>query len=109
MRALIFIRSGVSGVVLLLMGAVALADPPSCGTAQTLCCNSFASQVPAGVAALLLPLGINISSVTSPIGLECVAIDLMGPNGDSCTTQILCCTNVLIPGIIAEGCSPLPI
>ncbi|EIN06927.1 fungal hydrophobin [Punctularia strigosozonata HHB-11173 SS5] len=84
----------------------------SCDTGSIQCCDSTTTTSDPVTSLLLGLLGIVVSGVDIPIGLNCSPISVVGVGGNSCSASPVCCTNTdnakgLLSGLIGIGCVPV--
>ncbi|KAF8054235.1 hydrophobin-251 [Lyophyllum atratum] len=78
-----------------------------CNTGDIQCCNSVQSADDQSIAGLLGFLGIALQGLTGQVGVTCNPISVIGIDGNSCTSQPVCCTDNSFNGVVALGCTPL--
>ncbi|KAF5325853.1 hypothetical protein D9611_000538 [Ephemerocybe angulata] len=81
--------------------------PASQCTGPIQCCNSVQSAGAPAVATIL-GLGINVG-LNVMVGLTCSPLSIFGIGENSCTGEIVCCTNNSFGGLIAIGCTVVDI
>ncbi|KAI0330322.1 fungal hydrophobin [Cubamyces sp. BRFM 1775] len=80
----------------------------SCSTGPVQCCNSVESSNSAAASLLLGLLGIVLGDITGLIGLDCSPINVVGVgSGNACSSNVVCCTNNNVGGLISIGCLPI--
>ncbi|KAF8986972.1 fungal hydrophobin-domain-containing protein [Cyathus striatus] len=78
------------------------------GTTGSLqCCDSTGTASDASISKLLGLLGVVVQDITALVGVTCSPISVVGVSGNSCTAQLVCCTNNSFNGVVALGCSPV--
>ncbi|THH00063.1 hypothetical protein EW145_g7141 [Phellinidium pouzarii] len=83
-------------------------DSSSCSTGTVSCCNSVTPVDSSGAALISGLLGIVLGDINVPIGLNCIAVPIIGV-ADSCSAEAACCSNINNEGLIPIGidCSPI--
>ncbi|GJE92441.1 hydrophobin family protein [Phanerochaete sordida] len=80
----------------------------TCSSGPVQCCNSITNSNDASVTSLLGLLGIVLEGVTSLIGLGCSPISVVGVGaGSACSSNVVCCENNAVGGLISIGCIPI--
>ncbi|KAI0646332.1 fungal hydrophobin [Trametes meyenii] len=95
----------------LLAAAMPGGSPPgagSCSTGPVQCCNSAVEANSASGNLLLGLLGIVLGDLTGLIGLNCSPLSVIGVgSGNACSSNVVCCTNNNVGGLISIGCAPI--
>ncbi|KAI0764927.1 hydrophobin [Fomes fomentarius] len=101
----------VAAISLLALPLFASATPlrrGSCNTGEMQCCNSVHESNETAISTLLGLLGLDVSSITGQVGLQCSGISAVGLGGNSaCSAQPVCCQNNNVGGLISVGCVPI--
>ncbi|RPD65509.1 fungal hydrophobin [Lentinus tigrinus ALCF2SS1-7] len=96
---------------LLALPLLAAASPlrrGDCSTGEVQCCNSVHDSNENAISVLLGLLGIDLSSVTGQVGLQCSGISGVGVGGgNACSSNTVCCQNNNVGGLISIGCAPI--
>lgn len=79
----------------------------TCATGPIQCCNSLMETNPTTLAQLGGLLGIALPDLGGYIGLSCSPMSILGPGGNSCSAQPVCCANNSFGGLISLGCVPV--
>ncbi|KAJ8487052.1 hypothetical protein ONZ51_g4461 [Trametes cubensis] len=79
----------------------------SCSTGPIQCCNSVESASDPVGSLLLGLLGIVVQGVDVLLGLDCSPISVIGVGGGNCNTNVVCCQNNNVGGLISIGCVPV--
>ncbi|KAI0674334.1 fungal hydrophobin-domain-containing protein [Trametes maxima] len=80
----------------------------SCNTGPIQCCNQITDSHDEQFAPLFALLGLDLNSVTAPIGLNCSPITVIGAAaGGRCKQEPVCCENNAYGGLISLGCAPI--
>ncbi|KAI1798185.1 fungal hydrophobin [Ganoderma leucocontextum] len=80
----------------------------SCSTGPVQCCNSVGTTNDAGFGAILGLLGIVLEGVDGLLGLGCSPITVVGVgSGNACSSNVVCCQNNNVGGLISIGCIPI--
>ncbi|KAI0674335.1 fungal hydrophobin-domain-containing protein [Trametes maxima] len=80
----------------------------TCSTGPVQCCNSVTSSSDASVSGLLGLLGVVLGGVESLVGLGCSPISVVGVgSGNACSSNVVCCQNNAVGGLISVGCLPI--
>ncbi|KAA1470763.1 fungal hydrophobin [Dentipellis sp. KUC8613] len=84
-------------------------EPASeCSTAPVQCCDSVQSASSPAAASLLASLGVVLQDLTTPIGITCSPISVVGVgSGATCSASPVCCDNNNFNGVVALGCVPV--
>ncbi|KAJ7587124.1 hydrophobin 2 [Mycena floridula] len=94
--------------ITLALATLAVATPTSRTTAPsgTECCSSVQDASSPGVVTILKGLGIDASSITAQVGLDCSPITVIGAGGACSGTTVTCQDNSHSP-LISLGCVPV--
>ncbi|KAI9063611.1 fungal hydrophobin [Trametes sanguinea] len=80
----------------------------TCSTGDIQCCNSVESASSPGGSLLLGLLGIVVEGVDVLLGLNCSPLDVIGVgSGGNCNSNVVCCQNNNLGGLISIGCVPI--
>ncbi|KAI0764930.1 fungal hydrophobin-domain-containing protein [Fomes fomentarius] len=79
----------------------------SCSTGPVQCCTSTESASSPSGTALLGLLGIVVQGVDVLLGLGCSPISVIGVGGSTCSSNVVCCQNNAVGGLISIGCVPI--
>ncbi|PIL27535.1 hypothetical protein GSI_10686 [Ganoderma sinense ZZ0214-1] len=80
----------------------------TCSTGPVQCCNSVGTANDAGFGAILGLLGIVLQGVEGLLGLGCSPITVVGVgSGNACSSNVVCCQNNNVGGLISIGCIPI--
>ncbi|KAF8438380.1 fungal hydrophobin [Boletus edulis BED1] len=82
----------------LLASASHLEARTTCNSGSVNCCNSVQTV------AVLAQVDVVAST---PLGLTCNPISVIGVGGNSCSQQTVCCENNSFNGVVAVGCTPI--
>ncbi|OCH85440.1 fungal hydrophobin [Obba rivulosa] len=79
----------------------------TCSTGSVQCCNSVQSAS-SGLGSLLLGLlGIVVEGVDVLLGVDCSPITVIGVGGGNCNSNVVCCEDNAVGGLISIGCLPI--
>ncbi|KAM5545795.1 hypothetical protein V8D89_000833 [Ganoderma adspersum] len=68
------------------------AGSTSCSTGSIQCCESVQAASSPAAASLLASIGVVVQDVTTPIGITCSPISVIGVGGsDACSADTVCC------------------
>ncbi|KAI0656172.1 fungal hydrophobin [Cubamyces menziesii] len=82
----------------------------TCSTAPIQCCQSVEPASSATAANLLKSIGVVVQDLTTPIGITCSPINVVGVgSGDACSANTVCCENNSFGGLVAIGCLPVSV
>ncbi|KAH9919989.1 fungal hydrophobin [Epithele typhae] len=84
--------------------APASAPTDACSTGPVQCCNSVGSANDPAFGLLLGLLGIVVDGVDVLLGVDCSPIKVVGLGGGSCDSNVVCCENNNVGGLISIGC-----
>ncbi|KAI0371979.1 fungal hydrophobin [Pilatotrama ljubarskyi] len=80
----------------------------ACSTGPIQCCNSVESAGSAAGSLLLGLLGIVVEGVDVLLGINCSPITVIGVGGSgACSSNVVCCENNNVGGLISIGCVPV--
>ncbi|OJT07160.1 Fruiting body protein SC3 [Trametes pubescens] len=82
-------------------------DSSSCDTGPIQCCASTPSAGSAEGAAILGLLGLVVQGVDVLLGLGCSPISVIGVGGGECDSNVVCCEDNAVGGLISIGCLPV--
>ncbi|OCH93168.1 fungal hydrophobin [Obba rivulosa] len=107
--------SSVASLSVLAMPLLAVATPlelatrQTCSTGSIQCCESVESATSGGLVATLLGLlGIVVGDITGQVGLTCSPITVIGVGtGNECSSNVVCCSDNALGGLISIGCLPI--
>ncbi|EMD31832.1 hypothetical protein CERSUDRAFT_88700 [Gelatoporia subvermispora B] len=78
-----------------------------CSTGSVQCCESTESAN-SGLGGLLLGLlGIVVEGVDVLLGVNCSPISVIGVGGGNCNSNVVCCQDNAVGGLISIGCIPI--
>ncbi|KAL7284177.1 hypothetical protein ACG7TL_001459 [Trametes sanguinea] len=101
----------VSALAVLALPLLAAANPVrrdgNCNTGSMQCCNSVHETNENAVSVLLSLLGLDASSLTGQVGIQCSGISGVGAGQSSCQASPVCCENNNVGGLISIGCVPI--
>ncbi|EMD36632.1 hypothetical protein CERSUDRAFT_115663 [Gelatoporia subvermispora B] len=88
---------------------VELAARQTCSTGSAQCCESVQSAESGGLVATLLGLlGVVVGDITGQVGLTCSPITVVGVGSSgSCNSNVVCCSDNALGGLISIGCLPI--
>ncbi|OCH93160.1 fungal hydrophobin [Obba rivulosa] len=79
-----------------------------CSTGDLQCCEQVESADSLAGSLLLGLLGIILKDVTLLIGATCSPITVIGIGGSSaCSSNVVCCSDNAVGGLISIGCVPV--
>ncbi|EIW55691.1 fungal hydrophobin [Trametes versicolor FP-101664 SS1] len=79
-----------------------------CSTGNVQCCQSVGGADDHVIGALLGLLGVVVDAVDVVLGLQCSPIKIVGLGTDkACSSNVVCCENNSIGGLISIGCIPI--
>ncbi|EMD36431.1 hypothetical protein CERSUDRAFT_115442 [Gelatoporia subvermispora B] len=80
-----------------------------CSTGSAQCCESVQSATSEGIVATLLGLlDIVAGDITGQVGLTCSPITVIGVgSGGECNSNVVCCSDNALGGLISIGCLPI--
>ncbi|KAI0682241.1 fungal hydrophobin [Earliella scabrosa] len=79
-----------------------------CSTGDLQCCKSIGSAADPLIGTILGLLDIVVQGVDALLGLECSPIKIVGlGGGGACSSNVVCCENNSIGGLISIGCIPI--
>ncbi|KAG6374173.1 fungal hydrophobin [Boletus reticuloceps] len=95
----------------LLASASHLEARTTCNSGSVNCCNSvqtYKEAVNKPEFSFLKTVLAQVDVVAStPLGLTCNPISVIGVGGNSCSQQTVCCDNNNFNGVVAVGCTPI--
>ncbi|KZT30286.1 fungal hydrophobin [Neolentinus lepideus HHB14362 ss-1] len=90
--------------------AAAKSGAGSCNTGPFQCCDTFQKASGPIASKELAALGIDLQDPNVLVGITCRPLNVIGAGeGDSCSTDPVCCKNNNYGGAIAIGCAPVPL
>ncbi|KAL7284179.1 hypothetical protein ACG7TL_001461 [Trametes sanguinea] len=76
-----------------------------CSTGSLQCCQSVGKANDPVIGLLLGLLGVVVDSVDALLGVQCSPIKIVGLGiDDACSSNVVCCENNNIGGLISIGC-----
>ncbi|KAI0646333.1 fungal hydrophobin-domain-containing protein [Trametes meyenii] len=79
----------------------------SCNTGVLQCCNQITDSHDKQFAPQFSLLGLDLNSVTAPIGVTCSPINVIGAAGGAkCEQNPVCCEDNSYGGVFSLGCVP---
>ncbi|KAI0682232.1 hydrophobin 1 [Earliella scabrosa] len=82
-------------------------SPPQCNTGPLQCCDSVMNSKDKSMSLLLGLLGVVVQGVDALVGIECNPINVIGLGGAGCNSNVVCCQNNNVGGLISIGCAPV--
>nr|AGC26951.1 hydrophobin [Polyporus umbellatus] len=83
-------------------------DGGNCSTGSVQCCNSVHDSKETAVSTLLGLLGVSLEGITGSVGLGCSPLSVIGVgSGSSCSSDVVCCQNNNVGGLLSVGCIPV--
>ncbi|RDX51667.1 fungal hydrophobin [Lentinus brumalis] len=82
-------------------------DTGSCSTGSIQCCDSVSKASDPTTSVLLGLLGVVVQGVDVLVGLTCSPISVVGVGSSSCSSNVVCCENNNVGGLISVGCLPI--
>lgn len=81
------------------------AQSKGCSTGPEQCCGSVVEANSPLAQQVAAELGIKLSPSDNLVGISCNPIGV--GIGNQCNTQPVCCTSILLGGVIDLGCAPV--
>ncbi|KAI0071608.1 fungal hydrophobin [Panus rudis PR-1116 ss-1] len=78
-----------------------------CTTGPVQCCQSMETAGSKAGSLVLGLLGIVVEGLDVLLGLSCSPISVIGAGGGNCNSNVVCCENNNVGGLISIGCIPV--